>query len=83
MVFYTVSKKGAMYGEGIKIAENTYKRGPDIEMYFYDEETMTHDFSPYGLLLCEAYFEPYKNDPEGRGIWFSKVICQKKDKSKQ
>lgn len=83
MVFYTVSKKDDMYGEGIKIAENTFKRGPDIEMYFYDEETMTHDFAPYGLLVCEEYFEPYKNDATGRGIWFSKVICQKKDESKK
>lgn len=77
MIFYTVSKKDTMYGEGIKIDENTYKRGPDIEMFFYDEKAMIHDFSPYGLIRCEEYFEPYKNDPTGSGIWFSKVICQK------
>jgi len=78
MIFYTVSKKDAMYGEGTKIAKNTYKRGPDIEMFFYDRETITHDFSSYGLIRCEEYFELYKNDPTGSGIWFSKVICQKK-----
>lgn len=52
-------------------------------MYFYDKEIATRDFSPYGLIHCEEYFEPYKNDPTGSGIWFSKVISQKKDESKK
>lgn len=77
MTFYTVSKKDAMYGQGVKISENTYKRGPDIEMFFYDEVTAIREFSSYGLIHCDEYFEPYKNDPNGSGIWYSEIICKK------
>lgn len=77
MIFYTVSKKDEMYGQGIKISENTYKRGPDIEMFFYDEKQAIKDFSPYGFIQCEEFFEPYKNDPKGSGIWYSEIRCRK------
>lgn len=72
-----------MYRFNVKLkredfAKNTYKRGLDIEMFFYDEETRTHDFAPYDMILCEGYFESYKNDPKGRGIFFQKRCVRKR-----
>ncbi len=74
MVFTVISKKAPMYGQGRKLGDDLYERLPGLPMYFYDADSLTRDFGPYGLIEVSEIDEPAGG---GTTLPFMKVVCKR------
>jgi SAM-dependent methyltransferase len=74
MIFTVISKKAPMYGQGTRLGDDWYERLPNLPMYFYDSESVTREFAPYGLLEFSEIDEPSGG---GVSLPFINVICRR------
>src|SRR5690606_13293438 len=47
MIFTVISKKAPMYGQGARLGDDWYERGPGLQMFFYDAASVEREFAPY------------------------------------
>jgi len=74
MIFTVISKKAPMYGQGARLGEDLYERLPGLPMYFYDADSLTRDFGPYGLIEISEIDEPAG---PATTLPFLKVVCRR------
>lgn len=78
MIFTIVSKKASMFGNGRLLSKNRYEIMKGLRVFFYDSESVTHEFKDYGLIDFKEIDEPIKhmdNEPPLKCIY---VKCKKK-----
>lgn len=73
MIFTVISKKAPMYGQGRELGDDWYERLPDLQMYFYDADSVRREFGPFGLIECSEIDEP---TPDGGSLPFLNVVCR-------
>ncbi|MED2710960.1 class I SAM-dependent methyltransferase, partial [Bacillus toyonensis] len=77
MVFTTVSKKAPMYGKGKQLDQDYFEIMEGVKMFFYDSESIKHDFNEYGLVQVSEIDEPNKNMENKPSINFLMIKCKK------
>ncbi|GGX26759.1 class I SAM-dependent methyltransferase [Aquimarina muelleri] len=77
MIFISLSTNDSRFGKGEKISNNTYLTKHDIELFFYDSDTLEREFRACGLVEAEEINEPVKiiSDKPSQKFW--KIICKK------
>lgn len=75
MIFTVISKDAPMYGKGLRLADDWYEIQPGMKMYFYDAESVEHEFGDYGLVEQSKIEEPLHN---GSSFPFINVACVKR-----
>ncbi len=73
MVFITISKLDARYGDGKEAETDTFETRHGVSLFFYDSCSVEKDFGPYGLIKAEEVGEPV-NKPSQK---FLQVVCRK------
>lgn len=74
MIFTVISKTAPMYGEGIKLGDDWFERGPGLQMFYYDAASVEREFGSHGLVEFSAIDELM---PGGGTFPFINVICKK------
>lgn len=74
MIFTVISKKAPMFGQGAKLADDTYERWPGLAMFFYDESSVRKEFGAWGLMESFEIDEP---SPNGEALPFINIVCRK------
>ncbi len=59
MLFTTITKEASTYGQGIEIDTDTFELFGGVNIYFYDETSITEDFGNYGLFDIKKVEEDY------------------------
>ncbi|MER2491201.1 hypothetical protein [Catenovulum sediminis] len=57
MVFVALSKNSASYGQGTKLSPNRFASKHGVNLFYYDEDTITAEFGDYGLLQAKEIKE--------------------------
>lgn len=60
MVFVLASKQSDMYGMGRYLSKDRYRISEGLNVFFYDTESATKEFSAYGIIECREIEEPVK-----------------------
>ena len=60
MFFVVASNKMSMYGTGKNISKNRFKISRGLNVFFYDSESVSREFSPFGLIDYQMIEEPVK-----------------------
>ena len=68
MVFTVVSKKASIYGQGKLLGPDRYELFGGVNMFFYDQESITAEFGKAGLVAISEIEENYP---------FYLIKCQK------
>jgi SAM-dependent methyltransferase len=76
MVFTVISKKAPMYAKGKKLGKDCYETQPNLSMFFYDSESIKHEFSPFGLVEYSEINEPITSNSSSTFPFYN-VICKK------
>ncbi|MFN8397485.1 MAG: class I SAM-dependent methyltransferase [Bacteroidia bacterium] len=58
MVFVTLSKGDARYGQGVKVAKDSFLTQHGVTLFFYDLESIEAEFGSYGLSEVVEINEP-------------------------
>lgn len=74
MIFTVITKQAPMYGKGTCLGPDWYELQPNLRMYFYDAESIGHEFGAHGLLEFSEMQEPVH---EGFTLPFINVVCGK------
>lgn len=74
MVFTTITKAAPTYGVGEKLGKDLYRTKDNVELFFFDEESIAQEFSPFGLKEWVIIEEPSAG-PSTTAFW--KITCQK------
>ncbi len=77
MVFVSLAKSDFRYSQGKEIMKDTYEMPYGVTLFFYDTDSITVDFTTYGLLESMEISEPEKdigNAPKQR-FWY--IVCRK------
>ncbi|PGX12793.1 bifunctional 2-polyprenyl-6-hydroxyphenol methylase/3-demethylubiquinol 3-O-methyltransferase UbiG [Bacillus sp. AFS033286] len=77
MVLTTVSKKAPMYGKGKQLDQDYFEIMEGVKMFFYDEDSIKHEFNKYGLVQVSEIDEPNKNMENKPSINFLMIKCTK------
>ena len=77
MVFTTISKKAPMFGKGKRLDTDYFEIMDGMKMFFYDADSIRHDFGDYGLIECSEIDEPHKNAENKPPFTFNMIICRK------
>lgn len=75
MISTVISKDAPMYGQGPRLADDWYEIHPGLRTYFYDAQSVEHEFGRYGLVEQSKLDEPLHN---GSSFPFIYVVCKKR-----
>ena len=77
MIFVVASTETSMFGTGKKLSNNRFKMSDGLNVYFYDNQSISREFSPYGLIYYEPIEEPVKFMTNQSPIKLMFVKCRK------
>jgi SAM-dependent methyltransferase len=77
MIFVVASTKMSMYGTGRYLSKNRFEISKGLRVFFYDSDSITKEFSPYGLIEYEEIEEPVKFMKDQDPIKMTFVVCKK------
>jgi len=77
MIFVVASTKTSMFGLGKKLSKNRFKISNGLNVYFYDNLSISKEFSQYGLIDYEEIEEPIKFMTDQPPIKLISVTCKK------
>jgi SAM-dependent methyltransferase len=80
MVFITISKLDARYGNGKEINKDSFETKHGVTLFFYDSDSIETEFGDYGLIKSEEISEPAKNVENKPSQRFMQIICRKATK---
>ena len=69
MVFVALSTSTATYGQGINLSPNRFTSKHGVNLFYYDEDTISAEFSDYGLLQASEIKESSQT--------FYFIVCKK------
>ena len=61
MIFTVVSKKASMYGGGKQLSKDRFEIMNGLNVYFYDIDSVKHEFGQFGLAEYSEIDEPIKH----------------------
>lgn len=61
MIFTVVSKKASMYGNGKQLSRDRFEIMDGLNVFFYDTDSVRHEFGEYGLVESSEIDEPIKH----------------------
>ncbi len=79
MVFTAITKRAGSYGVGEKLDKDLYRTKDGVELFFYDEETISEEFGPFGLEEFTLVEESSGGHP---AIEFWKIVCRKREEKR-
>lgn len=59
MVFTAISKKAPTYGQGRFISKDRFEQFGGVRIFFYDEQSIQHEFGKYGRIQVDEIVEHY------------------------
>lgn len=77
MIFVSLAKSDFRYGKGEEVMRDTFEMPYGVTLFFYDTDSITVDFTAYGLVESIEITEPEKStnkDTEQR-FWY--IVCKK------
>lgn len=77
MIFATISKEAPMFGKGKQLGKDYFEIMEGVKMFFYDSDSIKHEFGNYGLIEISEIVEPHKNMEKKPPFKFLMVKCQK------
>jgi len=77
MVFISVSKSSKLYEHGKLISKDRFQIQNGLDVYFYDQDSISREFGKYGLIEYREIEEPVKHMPNEAPMKFWMVICRK------
>jgi SAM-dependent methyltransferase len=80
MIFVVASTQSSMFGMGKKLSKNRFKISNGLNVYFYDNVSISKEFSKYGLIDYEEIEEPIKFMTDQPPIKLISVTCKKQIK---
>ncbi|TFI45370.1 class I SAM-dependent methyltransferase [Cytobacillus firmus] len=78
MIFTSISKEAPMYGKGKQLGKDYFEIMDGVKMFFYDSDSIRHEFGQYGLIEISEIMEPHKDNETKPPFKFTMVKCQKK-----
>lgn len=80
MVFIAISKMDTRYSQGKEIGKDTFETKHGISLFFYDSDSITHEFGDFGLIEVTEIQEPAKNIGNAPAQKFCQIVCKKEEK---
>ncbi|MDL2282222.1 class I SAM-dependent methyltransferase [Parabacteroides sp. OttesenSCG-928-G06] len=77
MVFSTISKKDASFGQGKQLSKDRFERIKGAKLFFYDEDSINREFRDCGLIDIREIDEPVKQMKSRPPMKFTVIICKK------
>lgn len=77
MIFITTSKMTPLLGKGRYMSTDRYQIAKGLRVFFYDQESISKEFSGYGLTESKVIEEPVKFREEEEPLKLISVICRK------
>ena len=77
MIFITISKEAPMFGKGKQLGTDYFEIMEGVKMFFYDPDSIKHEFEEYGLVEISEIVEPHKDMENKPPFKFIMVKCQK------
>ena len=71
MVFTTITKKAATYGQGVPISKDRFEQFGGVKLFFYDMDSIQKEFEQVDLLEISEVAENFP---------FYLITCKKRDK---
>lgn len=78
MIFVTVSKKFPTYNKGKKLSKERFRTDHAVNLFFYDDESVSREFGKYGLINSVEINEPVKFANNHPAMPFLMITCRKK-----
>lgn len=78
MVFTAITKTASTFGTGEQISKDRFKTKDGVELFFYDDHSISEEFASYGLTAVVKIPEPV-NGNSSLTTEFWKIICQRSD----
>jgi SAM-dependent methyltransferase len=78
MVFTITSRQMSLYGNGRYLSKDRFEISKGLKVYFYDNESVTKEFSEFGLESCSDIEEPTKFMEGVEPTQLKIVICRKR-----
>jgi SAM-dependent methyltransferase len=77
MIFVVTSKKTDLFGKGKYLSKDRFEIEPGLKVFFYDDDSITREFSPFGLAEYKEIDEPVKfmRGVDPMKLYF--VVCKK------
>lgn len=76
MIFVTIAPKSIDPVKTTKITETCYKVNDQINLFYYDKDSIQNDFGKYGLVDIVEVSELGHNDHR---LYFNMIICKKEN----
>jgi SAM-dependent methyltransferase len=77
MIFGVTSLMNSMYGSGRYLSHNRYQFPNGLRVFFYDDEAVEKEFTPFGLIEYRPIDEPIKFEAGHEPVKLFYVICRK------
>ena len=77
MIFVVATKELSLYGCGICLSKDRYRLPDGLTIYFYDEESISREFSKFGLIRITDIEEPIKFAAGYDPMPLKFVVCRK------
>jgi SAM-dependent methyltransferase len=78
MIFVVASRQMSMFGNGKYLSKDRYEIAKGLRVFFYDSESVSKEFSVFGLIDCKDIEEPIKYMEGQESIKLKFVVCRKK-----
>jgi len=74
MIFTAITKDAVTYGVGEKLGTDRYRTKDNVNLYFYDEDSIKEEFGAFGLIEATKIDEGAMGRPSTK---FWKIVCKK------
>lgn len=77
MMFVVASKEMSLYGSGKLLSKDRYEISKGVKVFFYDSESVSKEFSSFGMVECKEVEEPIKYMEGYEPLKLIQVTCKK------
>ena len=78
MIFVVATKQMSLFGNGKYLSKDRYRISNGLEVFFYDDASITKEFSGFGMLRHCNIFEPIKFAAGFDPMPMEMIICRKR-----
>lgn len=77
IIFSVISKQDGMFGTGIRLSKDRFRNQHGVNVFFYDTDSITAEFSKFGLSDQFDIDEPIKFLEGHKPLRFKFITCKK------
>lgn len=82
MIFVVTSTKNQLYGKGKPLGTNRFEISKGLKVFFYDDEAVEKEFSPYGIIEDKMIEEPIRFQAGQDPVLLRLIVCKKQQGKK-